>query len=51
MLKANELMKGIHFQTFAYQSMFNGALVIKTVSNYFSKSKKSVGRLTKLGML
>ena len=48
MFKTNEPIKVIHFQKLANQSMLNGALVIETVSNSFSESKKNVGRLKKL---
>ena len=50
MFKTNEPIKRakvIHLQKLANQSMFDGALVIETVSNSFSESKKNFGRLIK----
>ena len=47
--KTNELIKVIHLQKLATQSMLNGALMIEIVSNSFSESKKNFGRLIKLG--
>ena len=45
MLNLNEPIKVAHLQKLANQSVFNGALVIEMVNNYFSESKKSCGRL------
>ena len=49
MLNSNEPFKVAHLQKLANQSMVNGALVIETVNNSFSESKKRFGRLIKQG--
>ena len=49
MFETNQPIKVIHLQKFAGQSILNGALVIKIVSNSFSENKKNFGRLIKLG--
>ena len=49
MLNSNEPIKVAHLQKLANQSMLNGALVIETVSNSFTESKKNFGRLIKRG--
>ena len=49
MLNSNEPIKVAHLQKLANQSMLNVALVIETVNNSFSESKKNFGRLIKQG--
>ena len=49
MFKKNEPIKVIYPQKVANQSKLNGANVIEIASNPFSESKKTVGRLIKLG--
>ena len=46
-LNSNESPKVAHLQKSVNQSMFNGALVVEMVNNYFSGSKKNFGRLIK----
>ena len=49
MLISNEPIKDADLQKLANQLMLNGALalVVETVSNYFSESEKNFGRLIK----
>ena len=49
MFKISRPIKVIHLQKLASQSMLNGALVVEIVRYCFSESKKSFGRLIKLG--
>ena len=51
MLNSNEPIKVAHLQKLANQSMLNVALMIETVNNSFSESKKNFGRLIKQGAL
>ena len=46
-LNSNEPVKVAHLQKLANQSMLSGGLVIETVNNSFSKSKKNFDRLKK----
>ena len=43
----NEPIKVAHLQKLANQSLLNGALVMETVNNSFSESKKNLSRLIK----
>ena len=47
MLNSSESIKVSHLQKLAKQSMLSGALVIETVKNSFSESKKNFSRLIK----
>ena len=45
-----KIIEVAHIQKLANQSMWNDARVIEMVSNSFSESKKTFGRLRKRGM-
>ena len=47
MFNSNEPSKVYHLQKLANQSLMNGALVMETVNNSFSESKKNFSRLIK----
>ena len=47
MLNSNEPIKVAHLQKLTNQSLMNGALVMETVNNSFSESKKNFIRLIK----
>ena len=47
MFNSNELIKVAHLQKLTNQSLMNGALVMETVNNSFSESKKNFSRLIK----
>ena len=47
MFNSNEPIKVAHLQKLANQSLLNDALVMETVNNSFSESKKNFSRLIK----
>ena len=47
MFNSNEPIKVAYLQKLTNQSLMNGALVMETVNNSFSESKKNFSRLIK----